>query len=208
MSSNKEAFVTRYYPHAQKAAKSSGIPVVFALAQSALESGWGKSITGNMMFGVKKGSGKNYGGWKGDTQLVTTTEYSSSATRYFPFVFPGYPVQASNGKWKYKIKDVFRAYPSPFYSFVDWAGLLFKNKRYQYALQHKKNPYRFAEEVAKSGYATDPAYATKIKRIMKDIEQIIVLKKLHKKKISPIPIILMGIGVLIIGVVVFQTKPK
>ncbi|WP_051473926.1 glycoside hydrolase family 73 protein [Aquimarina macrocephali] len=205
----KERFVIRYYLHAKKAAKTSGIPVVFALAQSALESGWGKSIKGNMMFGIKKGSGKNYGGWsQGQTQLITTTEYSSLPTRHFPFIYPGYPIQTSSGKWKYKVKDVFRAYPSPFYSFVDWAGLLFKNARYKYALEHKKNPYRFAKEVAKAGYATDPNYAVKIKRLMKEIQQIIVLKKLNKKKMLFAPIIIMVVGAIVVAVAVLKSNPK
>lgn len=194
MSTIKEQFVLRYYPYAKKASEKSGIPVLFALAQSALESGWGRSSKGNMMFGIKKGSGKNYGGWsQGGTQLITTTEYSSMATRRFPFIYPGYPIQQSNGKWKYKIKDVFRAYPNPFFSFMDWAGLLFKNSRYGYAMRFRKDPNRFAEEIANAGYATDPNYANKIKRIMKEIEQIIVLKKLNKRgKNSILPMALMG----------------
>ncbi len=210
MLSIKEHFVIRYYPYAKKAGKSSGIPVLFALAQSALESGWGKSIKGNMMFGIKKGSGKNYGGWsQGDSQLITTTEYSDSAFRHFPFIYPGYPVQTSSGKWRYRIKDVFRAYPNPFFSFIDWAGLLFRNTRYKYALQHKKDPYRFAEEVAKAGYATDPYYAEKVKRIMKEIEQIIVLKKLNKaNKNNMLSMIVMGISVIIISIAILKNNPK
>lgn len=209
MSSIKEQFVLRYYSYAKKASEKSGIPVLFALAQSALESGWGKSATGNMMFGVKKGSGKNYGGWRGDTQLITTTEYSSVPTRHFPYIYPGYPIQLSSGKWKYRIKDVFRAYPTPFFSFMDWAGLLFKNRRYRHAMQHSKNPYRFAEEVAKAGYATDPNYAKKIKRIMKEIEQVIVLKKLNKGEKSVIlPMVLMGISFIAIVIAVVKSNPK
>ncbi len=209
MSTRKEQFVMRYYPYAKKASEQSGVPILFALAQSALESGWGKSAKGNMMFGIKKGSGKNYGGWsQGLTQWITTTEYSSVPTRHFPFIYPGYPIQTTGGKWKYKIKDIFRAYPNPFFSFLDWAGLLFRNRRYRYAMQHRKNPYRFAEEVAKAGYATDPKYASKIKRIMKELEQIIVLKKLNKKKVSLIPIISMGIGAILIAVAVYKSNPK
>lgn len=210
MSSIKETFVLQYYPYAKKASEKTGIPVIFALAQSALESGWGKSAKGNMMFGIKKGSGKNYGGWSGQgTQLITTTEYLSTATRRFPFIYPGYPIQQSNGKWKYRIKDVFRAYPNPFFSFIDWAGLLFKNSRYSYAMGFRKDPYRFAEEVAKAGYATDPNYASKIKRIMKEIEQIVVLNKLDKKEASIVlPMAIMGMSVIVIIIAVFKSNSK
>lgn len=204
----KERFVRTYYPFAQKASEKSGIPVLFALAQSALESGWGKSAKGNMMFGIKKGSGKNYGGWsRGDSQLITTTEYSSVPTRNFPFVYPGYPIQMPSGKWKYKIKDVFRAYPNPFFSFMDWAGLLLQNRRYQNAIRVRKNPYRFAEEVAKAGYATDPNYAAKVQQIMQEIEQIIKEKGLHKKQPNfLIPMGIMGVSVVIIVVAVLKNR--
>ncbi|WP_281989703.1 glycoside hydrolase family 73 protein [Aquimarina aggregata] len=210
MTVKKEQFVMRYYPFAKKASEKSGVPILFALAQSALESGWGKSAKGNMMFGIKKGSGRNYGGWsQGQTQMITTTEYSSVPTRHFPFIYPGYPIKQANGKWKYRIKDVFRAYPNPFFSFIDWAGLLFKNRRYSYAMQFKKTPYRFAEEIAKAGYATDPNYASKIKRIMKEIEQIIVLKKLDKKERSIVlPMAIMGIGVIAILIAVVKSSTK
>lgn len=209
MSLIKEQFVIRYYPYAKKASEKSGIPVLFALAQSALESGWGKSAKGNMMFGVKKGSGKNYGGWQGHSQLITTTEYSSVSTRNYPFIYPGYPIQTASGKWKYRIKDFFRAYPSPFFSFIDWAGLLIKNSRYRNAILHRNDPYRFADEVARAGYATDPNYASKVKSIMREIEQIIVAKGLHKR--SPnflIPMGMIGVSILIIVVAVFKNRQK
>lgn len=167
---NKQDFIDTYYPLAKQAAEKTGIPPLFALAQSALESGWGKHAPGNMLFGMKVGSGNSFGGWQGEKQLLTTTEYASSATASFPNIQPGYPIQLSSGKWKYRIKDYFRAYPSALHAFLDWAGLLSKGTRYRTAMQHNKDPYRFAEEVARAGYATSPTYAGKIKTIMKDLE--------------------------------------
>lgn len=35
----------------------------------------------------------------------------------------------------------------------------------------KEDPYRFAEEVAKAGYATDPNYASSLKAVIKTIER-------------------------------------
>ena len=46
-------FVKTYYPFALQTEKKTGISGRFILAQAALESGWGKSIPGNMFFGVK-----------------------------------------------------------------------------------------------------------------------------------------------------------
>lgn len=205
----KERFVIEYYPYAHKAASVLGIPVLFALAQSGLESGWGKSIKGNMLFGIKKGRGINYGGWRGDTQLVTTTEYGNTPSLRFPYIYTGYPKVLSNGKWKYRVKDHFRAYPSAYASFLDWGGLLLRNKRYYSALQYPKDPYRFASEIAKAGYATDPNYADKLKRIIKEVEQIVVLHKLNRNK--KIPIVLLGgmlLGIALIVGVVLKQRPK
>ena len=76
-------------------------------------------------------------------------------------------------------------------------------------MSYRKDPYRFAEEVAKAGYATDPNYANKVKRIMKEIEQIIVAKELYKKQTNfLIPMSMIGVSILIIVVAVFKNKQK
>ena len=123
----KQQFVQTYYPYAKEAEERTGIPALFGLAQCALETGWGKTIKGNMLFGMKVGSGRNYGGWQGDKQLIKTTEYSSISTKWFPVILSGFPVQLSSGKWKYRVLDEFRAYVSPLHSFIDWAELLKSN---------------------------------------------------------------------------------
>ncbi|MEO9870344.1 MAG: glucosaminidase domain-containing protein [Ekhidna sp.] len=204
----KETFIQKYYPYAREAEKRTGVPTLFALAQSALESGWGKKTPGHMLFGIKTGSGKNYGGWEGKSQLITTTEYARSANRSFPFIEPGYPVLTSNGRWKYRIKDYFRAYTTPFHTFMDWAGLLTKSTRYAIAMKSKSDPYRFAEQVAKAGYATDPNYTAKVKRIMRQISQVIKAKGLKKKNslshMIPIALTIGGIALVIYGITKYK----
>jgi len=170
---NKQDFVTKFYPFAKQAAQQTGIPVLFALGQSALESGWGKHAPGNMLFGIKVGSGNNFGGWTGKRQLITTTEYSSRSNLNFPFIYEGYPKRIAGGKWKYRIKDYFRAYPTPLEAFLDWGGLLSKAKRYRPAMSFASDPYRFAEKIIKAGYATDPNYVSKVTGIMQDIESLL-----------------------------------
>lgn len=212
---SKQSFISTHYPLAQKAEERTGIPALFAIAQSALESGWGKHAPKNMLFGIKIGSGKDFGGWKGEKQLITTTEYGSKSTLSFPYIYPGYPIRLASGKWKYKIKDYFRAYPSPLYSFLDWSGLLSKASRYRKAMSHSDDPYRFAEEVAKAGYATSPNYAGKIKSIMRDIEGHLpdearttspqnTEDNIKNKKRSWLPVMLVTVGTLI----VFYTSLK
>mgnify|MGYP002713064455 CR=1 FL=1 len=208
---SKESFVQKYYNHAKKAERKTGVPALFALAQSALESGWGKHSPGNMLFGMKVGSGRNYGGWTGEDQLIPTTEYSSKPGLSFPFIFPGYPIISTAGKWKYKIKDYFRAYPTPLHAFLDWAGLLSGSSRYQHAMRNRGDPYRFADEVATAGYATDPGYAGKVKGVMNEIGHIIKTKGVKKnpwKVIIPVAIVAVGTGLIIYGVVQYQKEKK
>lgn len=201
---DKETFVGTYLKDAEKAERKTGVPALFALAQSALESGWGKHTPGNMLFGIKVGSGKNYGGWTGDKQLLTTTEYSGSPSASFPYIYPGYPTKTASGKWKYKVKSYFRAYPSPAHAIIDWAGLLTVASRYAPALKYRDDPYRFAEEVARAGYATDPSYAAKVKKIMGEIAGMVqsgVGRRKPWRIILPLAIILAGSGLIIYGIV-------
>lgn len=175
-----ESYVAKYFSHAKKAEKQTGVPALFALAQSALESGWGKSSPGNMLFGVKVGGGKSFGGWQQDQQLITTTEYGDTPNLKFPYIYPGYPAKEGT-KWKYIVKDYFRAYPSPLNTFLDWAGMLSQAGRYAKAMQNRTNPYRFAEEVVKAGYATDPAYVAKVTGIMNQIAGFVTQQERNLK---------------------------
>lgn len=163
----QETFVKKYLPFAKAVEKQSGLPALFTLAQSALETGWGKSVVGNMMFGVKDTDGIN-----GNEQLITTTEYHNTPRVKYPVIFT--IVEVVKGKrWKYKVKDWFRKYPTPFESFRDHSDFLHRNKRYKEALTYKLLPYTLAKEVCKAGYATSPDYYTNILSIMRTVEKYI-----------------------------------
>lgn len=181
----KVEFIKKHLSAALAIEKEKGIPALFALAQSALESGWGKHAPGNMMFGFKVGSGKNYGGWTGMKQLLTTTEYSSKSDLKFPEILPGYPQKHSSGKWRYRVKDYFRAYPSSLEAFRDWAGLLTGASRYKKAFLVADNPGKFAEAIAAAGYATAPTYADKVKTVMKEVQGLIDLHQLTPASFDP-----------------------
>ncbi|HLV48296.1 MAG TPA: glucosaminidase domain-containing protein, partial [Aliidiomarina sp.] len=60
----------------------------------------------------------------------------------------------------------FRAYGSVEESFHDYVNFLQSNPRYQQALETGRDAVQFAEQLQQAGYATDPEYANKIKRIM------------------------------------------
>ena len=160
-------FIKQYKPFALETERKTGISHLFTLAQAALESGWAKSVPGNMFFGVK--AGKDTPANK--KQLLTTTEILSgpSLKHLFPQVLS--VNMLTNGKYKYIVKDWFRKYDTPEECFTDHSQFFFKNKRYAKALEVKADPYKFAEEVAKAGYATATNYADSLKKLIKKIEE-------------------------------------
>ena len=159
-------FIKQYKPFALQTERKTGISHLFTLAQAALESFWGKKAPGNMFFGVK--ASKDTPANK--KQLLTTTEILSSPNlkHLFPLVIS--VKMLSSGKYKYEVKDWFRKYDTPEECFTHHAQFFFINKRYAKALEVKAAPYKFADEVAKAGYATAPNYADSLKKIIKMIE--------------------------------------
>lgn len=158
-------FVAKYYPFAKQTEEKTGINTRFTLAQAALESGWGKSAPGNMFFGVKASKSTP----ESKKQLLRTREVLKSKNVQFPEIISITP--RKDGKYEYVVKDWFKKYDSPEGSFTDHARFFFENKRYAEALKVKDDPYRFAEEIAKAGYATDPNYASILKSVIRTIER-------------------------------------
>jgi flagellar protein FlgJ len=144
-----EAFQSDMTPAAEEASKTTGIPAKFMMAQAALESGWGKHVirnadgsSSNNLFGIKATAG-----WKGKVVEATTTEYVHGvATR--------------------KVEK-FRAYDSAADSFRDYASMLRNNPRYEKVLASAQDMSGFAQGLQRAGYATDPRYAEKLTRIIK-----------------------------------------
>jgi len=157
-------FIKQYKPFALETERKTGISHLFTLAQAALESWWGERTFGNMLFGIKA---------RPETpadkkQLLRTTEVLSSANAVFPKIFS--IKKRADGKYTYSVLDWFRKYETQEECFTDHAQFFFKNKRYAKALEVRSDPYKFAEEVAKAGYATAPNYADSLKKLIKTIE--------------------------------------
>ena len=157
-------FIKQYKPFALETERKTGISHLFILAQAALESGWGERTFGNMLFGIKT---------RPETpadkkQLLRTTEVLLSANVVFPKIIS--IKKRADGKYTYTVLDWFRKYETQEECFTDHAQFFFKNKRYAKALLVKEDPYKFAEEVAKAGYATAPDYANSLKKLIKMIE--------------------------------------
>ncbi len=146
-SSPPAAFVTQHAADARAAEAQSGIPAAFMVSQAAHETGWGRHEILNAdgspsfnLFGIKAGAG-----WKGKVAEVTTTEYVD-----------GQP---------HKVTARFRAYGSYAESFNDYARLMQSSPRYSEAL-HADTAQEFARGLQHAGYATDPAYADKLTRVI------------------------------------------
>ncbi len=144
-----EEFINQLMPYAEKAGKELGVNPVVLVAQAALETGWGKKILNTVqnessfnLFNIKADRR-----WQGDKVNVTTLEVENGVG--------------------VKTKADFRVYQDFNKSFDDYVAFISHGKRYQEAMKHADNPERYVEELQKAGYATDPAYADKIKQIMK-----------------------------------------
>lgn len=149
-----QGFVSQHREAAQAAEKTTGIPADFILAQAALESGWGKreirtADGGNSynVFGIKAGAN-----WRGKTTEVTTTEYIGGQPR--------------------KVKQTFRAYDNYGEAYADYAKLLKDNPRYSKVIEQGGSAHGFAANLQRAGYATDPAYASKLSRVIETTQRL------------------------------------
>ncbi len=163
-------FVNKYSPYAFQMEAKIGLSAIAILTQAALETGWGRSCPGNMMFGVKAKKGTP----KSERQLLKTTEYLKTQNKKFPVVLSVTPINR-NGQtiYKYRVKDWFMKYPTPYESFIDHAILFFKLKRYAKAWEVRHDAERFFIEIAKAGYATAPNYAERLIGVSKIIKRYV-----------------------------------
>jgi peptidoglycan hydrolase FlgJ len=150
-SQTKSAFVNRLKDAAERTSQSSGIPAQFILGQAALESGWGrKEIKGPNgensfnLFGIKANKS-----WTGPTVETVTTEFV-------------------NGQ-SIKVKQQFRSYSSYEEALQDYSQFITKNPRYAQVVAQATDLHSFATNLQKAGYATDPAYASKLMKVVKSL---------------------------------------
>ena len=150
-------FVATHSEAAKQAEAKTGIPATFMVAQAAHETGWGKKAirmadgsNSFNLFGIKAGAD-----WRGPVAQITTTEYVHGQPK--------------------KMVQAFRAYSSYDESFADYARLMKTSSRYRDVVARADDPKqfvnaesakRFAQGLQRAGYATDPAYADKLGRII------------------------------------------
>ena len=140
-------FAQSLWPEAQQAARQLGVSPVSLVAQAALETNWGRSMprtaggsTSNNLFGIKAGTS-----WGGSSVRNTTQEYDSGTAT--------------------AVKAQFRSYSSAGQCFQDYVSLLQSNPRYAGALGTGGDTHAFATGLQSGGYATDPAYASKLSAV-------------------------------------------
>lgn len=145
---SSESFVSTVWEHAKSAAKKIGLNPAVMVAQAALETGWGKYIidkndgnSSNNLFNIK--SDKS---WEGEKASKVTLEFEHGAA--------------------VKKQASFRAYDSIEESVNDFVNFLTQNPRYKDAIQNAGKPAEFLDSLQEAGYATDPNYANKIKKLL------------------------------------------
>ncbi|WP_081066000.1 glycoside hydrolase family 73 protein [Burkholderia diffusa] len=148
---DKLAFIDSILPFARVAGEALGVSENLVAAHAALESGWGMRPLANgagadsyNLFGIKAGAS-----WSGPVAEVQTTEYMG-----------GQPI---------KTVERFRAYSGYRASFEDYAAMLRGNRRYSGVMGAGTDAAAFATGLVKGGYATDPAYASKLRRVAADV---------------------------------------
>lgn len=144
-------YISRAVVAARAVRAEHGVPVSVTVAQSILESAWGRSglsTKRNNYFGIKCSA--------------LRSPYQSGCTAL------------PSAEYVAGIRDIyvsrFRTYTSMTKSFLDYGRLLARADRYRKAFSYPHDPNRFITEVAKAGYATDPRYAALVISLMRQYE--------------------------------------
>lgn len=143
-------FIEQIRPHATRAAQQLGVPAEAIMAQAALETGWGRHVPAHAdgtpsfnFFGIKADSS-----WDGARLEKATHEHLGGRMQ--------------------KVTAAFRSYESVGDAFDDYANFLQSNPRYADALRDGTggDANGFARGLQDAGYATDPAYANKLLKLI------------------------------------------
>jgi hypothetical protein len=140
MSNGQADFFRNMLPYARRVSELTGIDPRLVLAQSALETGYGRSAPNFNFFGIKAPQGQ------GASLMTSEFENGQMVSRNEPF----------------------RTYESPAGSFQDYANLMLRAPRYRPVLEARTLEDQIAA-MAASGYATDPEYGSKLSQIASGI---------------------------------------
>lgn len=146
MRSRIDRFIIENWCLAKFIGEKYGIDPIILLAQSGHETAWGKRCIANNMFGIKATPS-----WKGEVAEFVTHEYIRGR--------------------RVRIKARFRAYKSKLDSLEDYIRIVSTLSRYKEAWQHRHLYQVYFEKLVEGGYATDPAYAEKLKTVYEIVRE-------------------------------------
>jgi flagellar protein FlgJ len=166
-------FLKKYLADARKTEAETGLHHLASLASSAVETGYGATIVGNMMHGVKDSDGVN-----GNEQLLVTTEYLATPTAKFPVIIQ--VKQVGKKLWKYIVKDYFRKFSTPSESFTNYASTIRNAKHFSAAWAVRGDYVKFftALQAGQYKYATGADYDKICISVAKTFEQLIRINNL------------------------------
>lgn len=162
---NVNDFLSRYSDYAIEVENKYNIPAIAMIAQSALETGWGKMILwvycngvricSNNMFNIKVHNDNGILDWQGQKGTAHVNEFVSGKESY--------------------IDDWFRVYKSAKESFDDYGNYITTRKKQDGSLRYQSSfgitdANNYIDEITKNGYATSPIYADEIKKIILMLE--------------------------------------
>lgn len=143
-----QAFVQAMMPIARQVSAESALDAEVLVAQAALETGWGKHLPrhadgGNSynLFGIKADQR-----WQGERVASNTLEFRDGVAQ--------------------QERASFRSYDSYHHSMQDYLAFISESPRYQQALWQANDSHNYVEQLQLAGYATDPAYSSKVQGIL------------------------------------------
>ncbi len=142
-------YIAAAVPGAQRGWREFGVPPSVTIAQSILESGWGRSglaANDRNYFGIKCFNGSP-GTIASGCHSYKTTECTKAGSCY-------------------GTTATFRTYATVADSFRDHGRFLRVNSRYKPAFAYTRNADAFLYQIWKAGYATDPQYVSKVRGLM------------------------------------------
>jgi len=156
IASTPAEFIREVSPYMDEAAEQLGVEPEWLMAQSALETGWGRAVLADQrgssfnLFNIKAGQS-----WSGPTVSVSSLEYNNGT------------ITSEQSK--------FRRYESLGESVQDYVDFVKNSPRYASALDAVEDGEAYIRELQKSGYATDPSYADKVL----SVQQRIIAQNIH-----------------------------
>ncbi len=154
LSTSPQDFVEKLIPLAKKAAEKIGVDHLLLVAQSALETGWGKHVVADEngensfnLFNIKKGSD-----WSKGTAQHNTLEYDQGVVT--------------------QEKAEFRMYSGIAESLDDYVDFVLGKDRYKNAVENAGDSGDYIRELKNAGYATDPQYSEKVLSVYHRVKEL------------------------------------